>query len=178
MSKASGYDRVADDWYLESADTVRALFAAEQFPRHVHIHDPCCGGGNVPRVAIALGYSATGADIADRGYGDVVNFLDDFRPQEVIVSNPPYGIIEPFIRHAVTISPLVCVVARLAFLEGRSRARDFWPVMPIARVWVSGPRLSMPPGGTVIVAKGGSIAYAWFVFARGYQGSPTLGWLP
>ena len=39
-------------------------------------------------------------------------------------------------------------------------------------------QVNMPPGGADIEPKGGSVAYAWFVFARDHNGPPTLGWLP
>jgi hypothetical protein len=48
---------------------------------------------------------------------------------------------------------------------------------PLARVWVSRRRVSMPPGGTDIEAKGGSIAYAWFVWDHRHTGKITVDWL-
>lgn len=48
---------------------------------------------------------------------------------------------------------------------------------PLARVWVSSRRASMPPGGTGIPAKGGAIPYAWFVWEHRYSGPPVIGWL-
>lgn len=176
--RASGYDREENDWYVESAATVRAFLRAEDIPTTARIHDPCCGGGNIPRTAIEMGYRATGSDIVDRGYGTVADALTDLTPADVIVTNPPYGIIEPVIRRCLERAPTVCILARLAFLEGRKRALEFWPQVPLRRIWVSGRRLSMPPGGKKINAKNGSIAYAWFVFSwADINGEPTVGWL-
>jgi hypothetical protein len=46
---------------------------------------------------------------------------------------------------------------------------------PLARVWVSSRRVSMPPGGTNIEAKGGSIAYAGFVWDHRHTGKNHRG---
>ena len=70
----------------------------------------------------------------------------------------------------------VAVLARLALLEGIKR-RELFRSTPLARVWVSSRRVSMPPGGSDIEAKGGSIAYAWFVWDHAHTGSPVVGWL-
>jgi len=48
---------------------------------------------------------------------------------------------------------------------------------PLARVWVSSRRISMPPGGSNIKAQGGAIAYAWFVWEHGYKGKAEVDWL-
>jgi hypothetical protein len=67
-------------------------------------------------------------------------------------------------------------LARLALLEGIKR-RQLLQTTPLARVWVSSRRVSMPPGGTDINAKDGAIAYAWFVWVHGHVGPPTIGWV-
>ena len=83
----------------------------------------------------------------------------------------------PFLLHALKLTTgKVALLARLALLEGQKR-RALFQSTPLARVWVSSRRVSMPPGGTDIPAKGGAIAYAWFVWERGYSGAPSLGWL-
>lgn len=95
---------------------------------------------------------------------------------DVVVSNPPYGVLEEFVIHAIKLAKWkVIVLARLAFLEGQRR-REFFANNPLARVWVSRRRISMPPGGRGIEAKGGTAAYAWFVFEHGHRGPPTIGW--
>ncbi|KXV70986.1 hypothetical protein AD952_11110 [Acetobacter cerevisiae] len=179
--RASGYDRHADDWYVEPAWCVDALVKAER-PFIGAVLDPCCGGGNIVTRLRAHGVHAQGADIRDRAAGQfpVMGYaqsLFDARPDSV-VSNPPYGLAQDFIDSCLTTTTdRVCVLLRLAFLEGQKRSAS-WKGAPLARVWVCGKRVSMPPGGTDIPAKGGSIAYAWFVFERGHTGSPVLGWLP
>jgi hypothetical protein len=114
----------------------------------------------------------------DRGYGEVLDFFQAKHRTDVIVSNPPYGQIEPFIMRALErTTDRVIVLARLALLEGIRRKAMFTST-PFARVWVSSRRVSMPPGGSSIEAKGGSVAFAWFVWQHRHAGPATVHWLP
>ena len=174
--RASGYRRVSDDWYVEPAWIVDALLDAE--PLSGLTWDPSCGGGNIAKALERKGIQFFASDIADRGYGFVNHdFLTSKHSAENIVTNPPYGIIEEYIKHALNrANNKVCILARLALLEGKARKAMFLTT-PLARVWVSSRRVSMPPGGTDVRPAGGSIAYAWFVWERGYEGKPVIGWL-
>jgi hypothetical protein len=172
--RASGYARAANDWYVEPRWAVDGLLAVE--PVDGIVLDPACGSGNIPKAIIAAGGAAIGSDIIDRGYGEVRDFFDRMEPVTHVVSNPPYGVIEPFVRHALTLTTgKVCVLARLALLEG-VRRDAFFQETPLARIWVSRRRVSMPPGGLSIEARGGSVAFAWFVWEHGHIGhQPSAG---
>jgi hypothetical protein len=167
---------VGADYYVEPAWIVDALLDAEQFPGRSW--DPSCGGGNIPRTMLSRGLDCWGSDLADRGFG--VTGLDFFAAAERvdhIVSNPPYGLIEPYVERALMLAAgKVALLARLALLEGMKR-KALFARTPLARVWVSSRRVSMPPGGSDVPAKGGAIAYAWFVWEQGHEGAPTLGWV-
>jgi hypothetical protein len=174
--RASGYDRAVRDWYVEPRWCVDALLDKE--PLTGNSWDPSCGGGNIPKALCARGLHCWGSDIADTGFG--TSGLDFFEANEVsdnIISNPPYGVIEPYIRRALEKTcGKVCILARLALLEGIKRQQMFRET-PLARVWVSSRRISMPPGGTDIEARNGSIAYSWFVWEHGYTGPAVVGWI-
>jgi hypothetical protein len=177
--RASGYDRAQDDWYLEPAWTVEAIASAEGLDSTVTCWDPACGGGNIPRVLRARGVECFASDIVDRGFGQQTDFFkwdgEGNTMAEVIISNPPYRIMEEWVRHALTLaSDRVIILGRLALLEGQGR-RAFWGATPLARVWVSSRRMAMPPGGTDVKATGGTIAYAWFVWQHGFNGKAELG---
>lgn len=172
----SGYDRVANDWYVEDRRIVDALLDVESFTGQSW--DPSCGGGNIPMAMRARGLSCWGSDIADRGFGTMgLDFFQAPDTADNIITNPPYGVIEPYIRRALSLTThKVCILARLALLEGMKRQALFRET-PLARVHVSSRRVSMPPGGTDIKAAGGTIAYAWFVWEHGHVGKPTVGWI-
>ena len=95
-----------------------------------------------------------------------------------IVTNPPFGVATEFLLRALPLATdKVCILQRLAWLEGKAR-RTIFESTPLARVWVFSSRISMPPGGSDQPARGGSVAFAWYVWQRGHVGPPTLGWLP
>ena len=174
--RASGYERVASDWYVEPRWAIDALLDAEAFDGRSW--DPSCGGGNIPLAMRDRGLDCWGSDIADRGFGTTgLSFFDAPDMADNIVTNPPYGVIEAYITRALAHATYkVAVLARLALLEGQKR-QGMLRTTPLARVWVSSRRMSMPPGGTDIKASGGAIPYAWFVWEHGHVGPATVCWL-
>ncbi|OAG72910.1 hypothetical protein A0J51_01522 [Gluconobacter japonicus] len=184
--RASGYDRQAHNWYVETPWAVEALLDAER-PFHGKVMDPCCGGGTIPDV-LAKHQSCgrirkcLGSDLINRSdgrfrVGDYGITLAALKPDSVI-SNPPYGgeeqeFIETALSHTID---RVAVILRLSFLEGRKK-KAWFKDKPLARVWVSSRRISMPPGGMNVKPKNGAVAYAWFVFEHGHTGAPVIGWI-
>ncbi|MGO1078320.1 hypothetical protein [Inquilinus sp. CA228] len=177
--------RHRDDWYCESQEAVQLLLDAERADGLVL--DPCCGRGNIPRVLRAAGIECLGSDIRDRGFeGVIADFLDaGFElPAGVdeVWFNPPYRDAQAFVQRARDLGVRkVCALLRLAFLESEGRLPWFLEG-GLARVWVFSRRLSMPPGDALesgqVEAEGGKVAFAWFVWARGWNGPPQIGWLP
>lgn len=179
--RASGYERNADDWYVEPSWAVDALIAAER-PFVGDVLDPCCGGGNIPNRLRLAGVECLASDIICRNdFADQILPFDQAIPgmmPDSVVSNPPYNLAQEFVDCALThTQDRVCVLLRLAFLEGQKR-RAWFEATPLARVWVSSRRMSMPPGGSGVKAKGGTIAYAWFCWEKGHRGPAQIGFLP
>ena len=179
-ARSSGYEKVIDNWYQEGRESIDMLLKAEPFDGP--IWDPACGEGNIPIAANGLGLTAFGSDLIDRGYGAGGHdfLLTEGQFTGDIVTNPPFDLIEPFIHKALGLcTGKVAILGRLALLEGRKRRETIWTVTPLARVWVFSKRMSMPPGGRGIVAKGGSIPFAWFVWDHAHPaGSPaSIGFL-
>lgn len=174
--RASGYARNEADYYVEPRWAIEALLDVEHF-EGVCL-DPSCGGGNIPKAMINRGIDCRGSDLVDRGYGRApVDFFDVHERCDNIITNPPYGVVEAYVRHALDLANhKVAVLARLALLEGIKR-RALFRSTPLARVWVSSRRMSMPPGGSDVEARGGSIAYAWFVWDHAHTGPATIAWL-
>lgn len=174
------YGKIESQWFVEPAWAVEALLDVERFSGVVY--DPAAGSGTIPGVLCGRGYRATCSDLVDRGNGIVggADFLTMPERERVdnIVSNPPYDQAEAFVRKALLIARYkVAFILRLSFLESRRR-REMFERTPLARVWVFSDRVSMPPGGRPdIEAKGGSVAYAWFVWDHDHRGPPALGWL-
>jgi hypothetical protein len=177
VTKPSGYERDPLDYYVEPAWAVDGLFNVERFIGG--IWDPACGSGTIPGVARRRGMIATGSDIADRGAGLVADFLKircpEGRKPLNIVTNPPFKLAVPFIEHALELAEYkVAALMPIGFLESAKRL-PFFRSTPLARVWVSVSRVSMPPGGQGIKPKGGTECFAWFVWSKDWSGPPTLG---
>lgn len=180
--RGSGYAKVQDNWYQENRACVDALLDAEHFEGPVW--DPACGEGNIPEACKARGMESYGTDLINRGYGNGVglNFFDCVGLTKCdVITNPPFDLIEPFIHHALSLTTgKVAILGRLAFLEGQKRRDTLWTATPFSQVWVFSRRVSMPPGGQGIEAKGGSIAFAWYVWSHAHPiGEPAqIGFLP
>jgi hypothetical protein len=175
-ARSSGYDRNADDWYVESADCVTALLNAVPELEFHSIHDPCCGMGTIPAVIAARGWKATGADLVDRANGKypVQDFLTDTCPYDNIVTNPPFSLSVPIVRHAlglVRTGGRVVIVAQAKFLYSQGR-HPLFTSPECERVLILSKRPSMPPGEMLLeqgesCRGGGAMDYCWVVFRAG-----------
>lgn len=179
--RASSYERVEDDWYVEPLWAVEALRDRVQFLGDVH--DPCCGMGTIPKVLLG-----TGADKVDRGFGyQVKDFLQEDRTFANIVTNPPYGkqIVGKILDRAFGLTlDRVAILVQLSFLSSKGRwayfeNRDLYP--PVERVIVFSRRPSMPPGAELLkhgeeIRGGGSKDYCWIVWRKHHRAPPIIEW--
>jgi len=168
-----------DDFHETPAIAVEALLAVESFDGP--IWEPACGKGAISRVLEDSGYTVISSDLVPRGYGEGrIDFLMEWVPRAPnIVTNPPFKFAAEFAENAVRLTTgKVAFLCRLAWLEGKGRARLFAST-PLARVWVFSGRLPrMHRHGWNGPESSTAIAFAWFVWDHAHTGSPTLGWLP
>lgn len=149
----------------------RALLERETFdPRYVH--EPCCGQGAISNVMEEYGYSVYSSDITTYDYvdqheqSDFMNWTEDKMPIYNIVTNPPYSIATDFTHRALKLARnKVCLLLRLAFLEGVERYHTLFSKDEPSRVHVFSERVSMYPDGQE-KDSGGTTAYGWFVWDR------------
>jgi len=178
--QAPAANRSKDDFYPTPPEMTRALLSVEKFVGP--IWEPACGDGAMSRELEAAGYAVTSTDLIDRGYGQGGrDFLVEREPAENIITNPPFKLVEEFIKHAVQCANRkVAILGRLGLLEGQAR-RKLWDEHPMARVWVFSRRVAcVKPGDAEYGSKGGKggmIAYAWYVWDQGHNGKPEIGWL-
>lgn len=164
------------DLYQTPAVAIEALLRVEQIPHMVW--EPATGRGAIAEVLRARGHAVICSDIAD--YGFPLHFQRDFLAEigmpagaEAILTNPPFRDIEKFVAHALQLSPLVIMLARLAFYESARRT----PILEnvgLARIHCFRKRLPMlhRDGWEGRKANSG-MAFAWMVWCRGYTG-PTI----
>lgn len=183
--RAHIWERDNLDWYVEPIECSLALFSVEKFPQP--IWDPACGQGNIVQAALLKGFDAFGSDVRPRS-GFKAHCLDFFRAEHVlnfrsIVCNPPFQSAEKFVVRALSLVPLsgkVGMLLPIIWLAGFSRKRAWLPYSPLTKVYVLSPRPSMPPGHVLLnggKAGNGTRDYAWFIWQRGYLGSPTIEFL-
>jgi hypothetical protein len=179
--------RSANDFYVEERWFVDALLDAERFDGLVW--DPAAGRDTIPSACRARDIPAMGSDLVDRDNLAVhapFDFLDEPlhmlpRPENIIC-NPPFDLAERFIERSLSLATRkVAMLLRWSFAEGGSlktaRGRlHSWCLdeAPLARIYVAVNRVSMPPGDLAVAAKGGAVAFGWFVWEHGHKGPATF----
>lgn len=171
-------ERQREDYYATEPKATEWLCRLEQFDGR--ILEPACGEGHISEGLKAAGYEVVSRDLVDRGYGEVADFLaiDNQEWKGNIVTNPPYKYAQQFVEKALSIIPegkKVAMFLKLQFLEGKARRALFRSTPPI-RVWVSSSRLNCAKNGDFNANQGGALAYAWFVWEKGYKGDTTVKW--
>lgn len=174
----SAGERETNDYYATDPHAMELLLERETFSEDVW--ECACGEGHLSRVLEDCGYHVTSTDLIDRGYGlGGLNFLTYTDSVDAdIVTNPPYKYAKEFAEHAielVTDGHKVAMFLRLSFLEGKSR-RELFDRYPPKTIYVASRRLVCAKNGE-FDGSGGAVAYAWFVWEKGFMGEPTVRWI-
>lgn len=130
------------------------------------------------------GYNVLSTDLIDRGCGKGgVDFLKVTRedvkrdfPRDII-TNPPYKYAKEFVEHALEVSmngAKIAMFLKLTFLEGKGR-RELFRNNPPRTVYVSSARLQCGKNGNFDGTS--MVAYAWFIWEKGYKGDTTVKWI-
>src|SRR5262245_33382588 len=162
------------DCYETPACATEALLRVEKLP--IAVWEPACGGGAIVRVLEAHGHQVYASDASDYGWAHARhNFLTQTAQTNMaIVTNPPYQLAEQFVSNALSCSPLVIMLLRLAFLESKRRSYILEGV-GLSRVHVFRNRLPMMHRKGWVGPKAASaMPFAWFVWERGYTGPTTI----
>lgn len=143
------------------------------------IWECACGGGHMAEILKAHGYDVLSTDLIDRGYGDIEDFLTSTRQFDGdIITNPPYKYALEFCHkglESVTDGHKVAMFLRLQFLESKHR-KAFFMKFPPKTVYVSASRLHCAINGNFEDMSGNMVAYAWFIWQKGYKGTTELKW--
>ena len=172
-------ERESNDYYATEPKAAELLCEVETFSPY--IWECACGEGHLSEVLKAKGYRVFSTDLVNRGYGDrIVDFLDWKAPVTGdIITNPPYKYAREFVEHALELigeGHKVAMFLKLTFLEGKAR-RALFDTYPPKRIYVASGRLLCAKNGDFekMKAGGGSaVAYAWFVWEKGYAGDTVV----
>ncbi|WP_300954263.1 NAD(P)-dependent oxidoreductase [uncultured Clostridium sp.] len=180
-SNHSDKERQSEDYYATEPKATQLLLEVEQFSPV--IWECACGGGHLAQVLENNGYEVIATDLIYRGYGDKesLNFLeetlDEFEGD--IITNPPYKYALEFVQKAldsVQVGRKVAMFLKLQFLEGKAR-KQFFLENPPKVVYVSSSRLNCAMNGDFDKYESSAIAYAWFVWEKGFKGDPIIKWI-
>lgn len=172
--------RLPNDAYYTPDDLAEKLVGLLPLSPGDFVLEPSVGGGAFARALRKRGAEVVGCDINPRAEGvpDCSAFIEaDFLTLpppctfEWVVGNPPYTDVEQHIEKALSVSPNVAFLLRVAVTESASRI-PFWQRWPLAKVWVLAERPSFTGGKT------DSCAYGWFWFSREHTGYGLIipGW--
>ena len=120
-------------------------------------------------------------DLINRSYGSVEDFLLNNEPYKNgdIVTNPPYIKAVEFVKHAlnkVDEGRYVCMFLKILFLESQSR-KELFTKYPPKVIYVSSSRINCAKNGDFETYNSGAIAYAWYVWTKGYKGETIIKWI-
>ena len=172
-------ERAAYDYYATDPQAVEMLLALESFAPL--IWEPACGEGHISKVLTANGYEVISTDLIYRGYGEPepMDFLTETFPdfEGDIITNPPYSAGLEFVERALeTVRPggKVAMFLKVQFLEGKRRGELFAKTPP-RTVYISRSRLACAKNGDFSHTEK-AIAYAWYVWEKGFTGDPVIKW--
>jgi len=126
--------RKKSDLYETPYSLTRLLLQQEGFGSSVL--EPCCGNGAVVKVLREFGYKdVTSYDLQ----ADGLDFLDEDRMFDSIVTNPPYSLSYEFIVKSKSVCRnRFALLLPLTYLQGNKRLKDIWKdsFFPLQRIYV------------------------------------------
>lgn len=175
-------ERQNEDYYATEPAAAEWLIKLEYFDAK-DIWECASGENHLADVFKDAGFTVRTSDIVKRTpRTEVLDFLScNEKWNGHIITNPPYNKAKCFVEKALELVPdgkKVCMFLKVQFLEGKARKKLFEKYPP-RRIWVSSSRLLCAKNGDFekMKAGGGSaVAYAWFVWEKGYKGETVVKW--
>ena len=171
-------DRQKNDFYATEPKATQLLCDVERFNHN--LLEPCCGHGHMSEVLKSNGYSVTSYDLIDRGYGDIKDFFSLNHWDGDIINNPPYKNVLSYVKHAIDIidtGSKVAMLLKVLFLEGKERGK-YMMENPPKYIYVFSGRIKCAINGDFdSINNGGALAFAWFIWEKGFKGEPKVRWL-
>ena len=180
-SNHTSSDREANDYYATEPKAAKLLLDTGLFDKNDEIWECACGEGHLAKVFNEEGYRVRSSDLIDRQFGesgvDFLQYTDTYSGN--IITNPPYKYAKEFVEHAIEVvetGKKVAMFLRLQFLEGKSR-RALFDKYPPKFVYVASGRILCAKNGDFTNKNiGSAMAYAWFIWEKGYQGDTIVRW--
>ena len=178
--------REENDYYTTDPKAIDKLLTVEQ-PSY-NIWECAAGGGHLAQRLKEQGYKVTTSDIIQRNYA--LDFTYDFleiskcglgtNEEYDILTNPPYKYAKEFVLKALDIvkeGRKVYMFLKLTFLEGKARFKDLFSKYPPKKIYIFSERISCAKNGQFGKFSQSAIAYAWYVWEKGWNGKTTIEWI-
>ncbi|MCQ2077634.1 MAG: hypothetical protein MJZ20_11540 [Bacteroidaceae bacterium] len=173
-------ERAVDDFYATDPKAAELLCDLMDFNNN--IWECACGSGCLSEVFKARGYNVYSTDLVDRGYGiggvDFLQCTETFDGD--IITNPPYSKAQQFVEKALELVPegnKVVMFLKVQFLEGKAR-REMFDRTPPKLIYVSSSRLLCAKNAEFdkLSSSSSAVAYAWYIWEKGYTGDTVVKW--
>ena len=175
-SSRNNGEREKDDFYPTPSYAVEELLKRETFIGN--IWECACGEGDISEVFLKKGFDVKSTDLINRGFGEIGNFFETNFIADNIVTNPPFKHALEFVNEAKKKSNnKIAMFLKTVFLESEKRKTMFEDKeFPLKTVYQFSKRVTLYKNGEKM-KNSGMIAYAWYVWEKGYSGKPTLEWI-
>lgn len=175
-------EREKYDYYATDPVAVEELLKVETFNNY--IWECVYGEGHIGDVLENNGYKVYKTDIVERSRPldkilDFIKFENKKLRKVDIVTNPPYKYAKEFVEKSLDIIENDCKVAmllKLTFLESKTR-RELFETNPPKYIYVFSKRITCAINGDFDKISSSAIAYAWFVWVKGYKGNTIIKWI-
>lgn len=178
-------ERAELDYYATDPVAIDKLLTVEQPSKS--IWECACGEGHLAERLRDKGFIVYTSDVVKRNYW--MDFRQDFLKWDEllttvdILTNPPYKYAKEFVLHAIDLvaeGHKVYMFLKLTFLEGKARYKDLFSKYPPKVIYVFSERIMCAKNGRFQEMKeggGSAVAYAWFVWQKGWEGKTTIQWI-
>lgn len=178
-------NRVENDFYATDPKSVKDLIDAHfDDYNDASVWEPAAGMGHISNSIEPHFANVYSSDLIDRGCGyDTFDFLGYRGDKKVdwVITNPPFKHAQEFIEKSLDVANIgVAMFLKIQFLEGKKR-KELFKNTPLKHVYVFSARQTIFTGGEEFDEKGkrraNTMCFAWFVWEKGYEGRPMIGWI-
>lgn len=193
--KKNNKERAELDYYATPpVETENILNVLQINFDHQTILEPCLGGGHMLSAILKycdennMSPTLIGTDFKDRGYSNEridiqynLDFLADDYPidkADVVIMNPPYATLEPFLIRGLEIAQrYLIVLCRMQVIEGEGRYENIFKNNPPTYMYQYVNRIQCWKDG-IRPSGSSSQGYCWLVWDKLQPGvETTLRWL-
>lgn len=171
-------DRQSEDYYATDPKAAVMLMELERFNNNIW---ECASGENhLAKPLQDAGYNVRTSDIIKRTpTTEIIDFLQCNESWNGdIITNPPYKYAQQFVEKSMELvgnGNKVAMFLKLQFLEGKKR-KSLFKKYPPKIVYVSSSRINCAKNGNFDQCESSAVAYAWFIWEKGYTGDTVIKW--